>query len=367
MKKLLVIVLLMGALATGLYLFLSKPLEPTPPPSVAKQSQPGTPVSAPAAPAASTSAPQAKAGALFESDAYKALRAAVQAGNQGAAVDAFDNLVAFVKAHPEMVDDYVAALRTEKSEMVLRYLALALAESKEVLRDDKIARVAIELAKDNSFQQRQHIALHLMGSFPEMRDDVRQAVIEISGQDRDSQVKASAVAVLADWMETFHGETGAGLITELEQIFKTAVDADVRGFTYQLAAAHKEQLPRSFQLALVERLKTETDWTGRNIIIAALTAAPGDIRGPVLAQVQSSFDHETDLENKRNLLAQLVTLIKEDSVDLLQKAVAENSPLAEDAKAYLAIITDGTVSADTVFGQKSAIDAARIPPTEVKH
>ncbi|MGI8964907.1 MAG: hypothetical protein ACR2H1_02335, partial [Limisphaerales bacterium] len=155
------------------------------------------------------------------------LRAAVAARDREALDRAKTSLISFINSHPGLVEDYVAVLRSEQNEHVLRTFALALAETEVgLLANDKIISAAIQLAKDSSFEQRQHIMLNLMSKFPEMRDDVFQTVLELSQHDPTSQVKTSAVVVLADWMERFPDKKEK-LLEHVGQIFKTAADEDV--------------------------------------------------------------------------------------------------------------------------------------------
>ncbi|MDQ6633078.1 MAG: hypothetical protein M3Y82_15205 [Verrucomicrobiota bacterium] len=288
-----------------------------------------------------------------------ALRAAVAARDREALDRAKISLISFINAHPGLVDDYVAVLQSEQNEHVLRAFALALAETEVgLLANDKIISAAIQLAKDSSFEQRQHIMLNLMAKFPEMRDNVFQTVLELSQHDPNSQVKTSAVVVLADWMERFPDKKES-LLEHVGQIFKTAADEDVRVFTYQILALHSEQLPRELQTALVERLKTEPDSFNANLLATALAAAPEDLRQKALAHLQTDFEKETNLEKKRNQLAQIVCLAKKESGPLLEKISAGDSLLAQDARDYLALLSAGKIKPEALFQQKAIRDANR--------
>jgi hypothetical protein len=293
---------------------------------------------------------------LASSDVMAAVRAAVANGDRAGYEEAFKGLVDYINAHPERVDEYVALLKTEQNEHVLRTFALAMAETEVgLLENDQIINAAMELAKDSSFEQRQHIVLNLMSKFPDMRDDVFQTVLGLTQQDPDSQVKTSAVAVFADWMERLPEKSGM-LLEQIGEIFKTAQEEDVRAFTYQLMALHKDNLPREMQVALGERLKTETDSFGCNLLALALCNAPDDIRGDAISYVRTAFGTEKDSEKQRNLLAQYVCLAKGESIPLLQTTSAGRSSLAEDAKDYLVLLTRGTLDPELVFRQKAIRD-----------
>ncbi len=302
-------------------------------------------------------------------DYLTTVRAAIALGDRGSIDDAFASLVEYLNAHPEKVDEYVGTLRSEKDEQVLRTFALALAQSQAgLLENPKIIQTAIEMSKDSSFEQRQHIMLNLMAKFPEIRDDVLQNVVELSDKDPNSQVKTSAVVVLADWMDKFPDKS-AGLLDQIGSIFNTATDPDVRGFTYQILALKKDKLSREMQSALSERLKIETDSFSGNLIVSALSAAPDDIRESARTQIQNAFNVTSDMEKKRNLLAQLVCLGRGDSVSILDKNSEGTSPLAEDAREYKKLLADGAlVAPEVIFQNKAERDASKQPFTGVdKH
>jgi hypothetical protein len=171
-------------------------------------------------------------------------------------------------------------------------------------------------------------------------------------------VKTSAVVVFADWMERLPENKNA-LLAQVGEIFNNAQDEDVRAFTYQLMALHKDDLSREMQLALGERLKTETDLFGCNLVALALSDAPDDIRNDAISYVRNAFGAESDLEKQRNLLAQYVCLAKEESAHLLRQTSAGNSLLAEDAKDYLNILSRGVVDPELVLQAKAIRDATQ--------
>lgn len=308
-----------------------------------------------------TTPPQAKFGphsAFLDSDIMAAVRAAVQSGDRDAFERAFEALTEYIRAHPEKIDDYIASLRSEPNEHVLRALARAIAAS-EAIWGDKLAQTAIELAKDTSYEQRQHIMLHLMSGFSEMRDDLYQAILERSRNDPNSQVKTSAVVVMADWMEKFP-ENNTRLITEVGEALKSAVDEDVRAFAYQVLALHKEKLPPDIQNTLLAQLKTEPNSFNANLIVLALTAAPENIRKDSLAYLHSSYNKESDMETKRNQLAQIVCIERDGANALLKEIASGKDPLlAEDAHHYLAFLSSGDLELETIFQQKAVRDNLR--------
>ncbi len=292
---------------------------------------------------------------FIESDVMAALRMALANGDQTGLEQAYHKLMEHFRMHPEQVDEYLAVLRSEKNEHVLRQFALALAESESgLLENDKIIQAAIELAKDPSFEQRQHIMLNLMSKVPEMRDDVFQAVIALSQNDPNSQVKTSAVTVLADWMDRLP-EKKEMLMGEISRIFRTAQDEDVRGFTYQILALHRDELSSDLQLAISERLKTETDSFNANLLASALSVAPDNIRKAALVPIETAFGVETNLEKQRNLLVQIVCLAKGESIPLLQKNSVGDSLLAQDAREYLSLMASNAAVDPDQFLQGKAI------------
>lgn len=294
------------------------------------------------------------------SDVMTAIRASLASSDRAGYEQAFKALVDYINAHPERVDDYVAFLRSERDEHVLRAFAIALGETEVgLLANDQIVGAAIELAKDSSFEQRQHIMLNLMGKVPEMRDDIYQAIHELSRNDPNSQVKTSAVVVFADWMDRLPDQKEM-LLGQLAEIFKTAQDEDVRGFTYQVLALHRDNLSPEMQLAISEQFKTEADPFNANLLAAALSAAPDEIRQPALSHAQSAFATETDMEKRRNFLLQIVCLAKAESVPLLQKNSIGDSFLAQDARDYLNLLASNTaVNPDAILELKAIRDASQ--------
>jgi hypothetical protein len=289
------------------------------------------------------------------SDVMKTMRTVIETRNEAAFQGTFDALTEYIKAHPELADEYIAALRAEQNEHVLRALARAIAAS-EAVWSDKLSKTAIELAKDSSFQQRQHIMLHMMSSFPEMADDVYQAAVELSQKDPDSQVKTSAVVLLADWMDRFPEKTSV-VLEHVESLLNTATDSDVLAFTYQLLALHKEKLSPAFHAVLGDRLKTEADLYNRNLIASALFDAPEETRREALSFVQTAFTAEKDMEKQRNLLAQIVCLAKQGSIPLLEKNSTGDSLLAQDAKEYAALLSTGEpFEPEAIFLKKAIRD-----------
>jgi hypothetical protein len=291
-----------------------------------------------------------------------AVRSALATRDEQAFSLAYESLIEYIKAHPEQIDDYMEALRTEQNEQVLRSLARAIAAS-EVLWGDKLIETAIELAKDSSFLQRQHMMLHLMANSPEMRDDAFQAVLEIAQRDPDPQVKTSAVVAMAEWMHKFPDQTD-GLLSHMESILKTAVDEDVRLFTYQLLALHKEKLPPEMQSTLVTHLKSAADSFSGTLISMALFSAPQHIRNDAAAHVETLYRKASDIEMQRNYLFQLVCLAQNDCVPLLQKTSVSGCLLGEDAQQYLAMLSTGSVNPEDILMQKAVRDAQRNPSTE---
>jgi len=256
------------------------------------------------------------------------------------------------------VTEIIFTILSPSDAAIASAFALALAQTEVgLMENDKIILASIEMAKDSSFEQRQHIMLNLMSKFPGMRDDVFQTVLELSKQDPNSQVKTSAVTVLADWMDQLPDQKEM-LLQQVAEIFKTAQDNDVRGFTYQVLALHRENLSRDMQLAISERLKTETDSFNGNLLALALSTAPDAVRQGALFHVQNAFNAETDSEKQRNLLAQIVCLAKGDSLPLLQKNSVGDSLLAQDARDYLALLTsNGVMDPELVLQQKAIRDA----------
>ena len=364
MRKLLLAIVLLGAVVGGVILFRSSP-KPAEQKSVAAPS-----TSSNDALVALTDAPRslhptpkpnfAPRSPFLDSDVMKAVQTAVAAGDREALDAAYQALVEHIKAHPEMIDDYIAGLRSEQNEHVLRTLARALGDS-EAVWGEKLTQAAIELAKDSSFQQRQHMMLHLMGQFPEMQNDVHDAIRQISLQDPDSQVKTSAVVTMADWIEKFPDQTMA-LLNEVANIFNTAKEEDVLAFTYQLLALHKEKLTPEMHAAIAERLKAETDPFMRIPLVSALSAAPDETRKQTVTYLQSLFEHESDVEKKRNDLALLVAVQKGESVPMLRKLSNGGDLLAQDANDYLSLIAVGPLEPETIFNQKATRDIMRNPP-----
>ncbi|MDB6025945.1 MAG: hypothetical protein JWM68_2168 [Verrucomicrobiales bacterium] len=331
-------------------------------PVIAKSNAPAQPAIVPAPKVASVKPARP---ALLDGDIIKAARAAIEKGDMEAVSRAYEFFLAYIKEHPENIDEYVAAFSNEANEHILRALTRAMADAEAgLLENEKVMKSAVELAKDTSFEQRQHIMLHLMSQFPQMNEEAHQALLELSRNDPNSQVKTSAVAALADWMDKFPEQTGP-LLGQLGEIFKNTKDEDVRVFAYQVLALHKESLTRDLQVVLGERLKLETESFNGNLIAAALSIAPDDIRLEAINYVQSRFGKEKDEETRRNLLAQIVALGRQDSLPLLTTCSKGDSLLAQDARDYIALVSSNQpYDVEQIFQQKSVRDGQN-PPKEV--
>ena len=358
MRKLLLAIVILCAVAASLVFFRSKPTSAELPKLVGATSQTNdvkpSATAVASAPKTISRPPRqpnlAPRAGFLDSDIMVAVRKAVESGDRVALDGAYQSLVEYLRAHPENIDDYIA-------EDVLRSLSRAIAES-DALWGEKLSAAASELAKDSSFQQRQHMMLHLIGQFPEIGKDVHDAVIDVANQDPDSQVKTSAVVALADWIEKFPEQTVA-LLDEVAKVFNTAKDEDVLAFTYQVLALHKEKLSREMHAALADRLQKENNQYLRVPMVTALSAAPADIRDQTASYLNSLFNTHTDLEMKRDDLAQIVALTKEASEPLLRTLVNRGDRLAQDAMDYLSLISVGPLDAETIFNQKATRDVAQ--------
>lgn len=366
MKKTLRVIIILGVVVAAFFIFQSTE-KPAPPDNAALLTNSVAPTGSkkeavpPAASEQKANAPalaQSPTAGFLGSNVMAVIRACLASPDRAGYDQAFKGLVDYINAHPEQVDEYVALLRSERDEHVLRAFALALGETEVgLLANDQIIGAAIELAKDSSFEQRQHIMLNLMGKVPEMRDDVYQAIHGLSRNDPNSQVKTSAVVVFADWMDRLPDQKEM-LLGQLAEIFKTAQDEDVRGFTYQVLALHRDNLSPEMQLAISEQFKIEADPFSANLLAAALSAAPDEIRQPALSHAQSAFATEADLEKRRNFLLQIVCLARKDAVPLLQKNSVGESLLAQDARDYLILLASNTgFNPDEVLQQKAIRDA----------
>lgn len=292
-----------------------------------------------------------------------ALRAAFGPPRNDEALEtAYAALLAYINAHPEQVADYVNILRTETHEQVLRRFSFAIAESEVGLQaNDEIIQAAIEMAKDRTIEQRQHIMLYMMSRFPDMRDDVHEAVRELARTDPNPQVRNSALSVMADWMEA-HPDQVLSLLDDVEKVYETTDEDEVRAYTYQLFGLHTEKLPEDLHRSLFDRLKTEPDSFNCNLIAAALIGAPMEIKADALAYVQKTFDAEADVETRRNLLLQIVCLSGNDALPLLEKHAKEGSPLATDAAAFAKLLARGEgVEPFQLFEQRAIIDTKELP------
>jgi hypothetical protein len=299
--------------------------------------------------------------ALLDGDVINDARAAIEKGDMEAVARAYDFFLEYIKAHPENVDEYVAAFSNEQNEHILRALARAMVDAEAgLLENTTIMSAAIDLAKDPSFEQRQHIMLHLMAQFPQMNEEAYQALVALSANDPNSQVKTSAVAALADWMEKFPEKMGP-LLEQIGDIFKNTQDESVRLFTYQVLALHKEALTRDLQVTLAERYKIEKDSFTCNLIASSLSVAPEDIRREAITFAQVQLNAAKDLELQRNLLAQFVVMARQDSIPTLSKYSKGDSRLAQDARGYLVIVSsDQPYEAAQIFQEKAIRDAQSI-------
>ncbi len=295
-----------------------------------------------------------------------ALRKALSAENHDGLQAACDALKAYIEAHPERVSEFIEFMRSEKDEHVLRQFALVLAGTEVgLLENEEIIKTAIELAKDSAFEQRQHIMLHLMADFPQMRDDVLAAILSITQSDPNPQVKTSGVVTLADLTERFPDHASA-LLGEIWQISKTAKDQEVLLFTYQMLALHKEQLTPDMFSMLGDRFKNESDPFAGNLIACALFAAPEGVRNQALQHAQAAFDAAVDPQGKRDRLFDLVCISQGKQIPLLERLSPGDSLINADAREYR-VVVNGPFEPQDLLGIKASHDGNHASCSHPEH
>ncbi len=187
-------------------------------------------------------------------------------------------------------------------------------------------------------------------------------------KDPRSQVKTSALAAIADWMEN-HPKKNEVLINHIAEAFKTATEPDVRAFSYQMLALHSDLLSPALQTQIAERLKTEPDSFNGNLLAEALFTAPDNIRSEAISHAEAVFSAETDMDKKCNLLAQIVCLSRGDTKPLLEQVAASgDSDVAKIAKNYLALLSlGGPLQPEIIFGQISNRSAEKQAALEAQN
>lgn len=277
------------------------------------------------------------------------LRAAMAARDQALIEKAFEELVAFIQQHPELTEEYLAALRTEPEEHLLRGLAKAMQRSETLMENDAFIKSLIDLAQQQGFEQRQHIVLDTLAHAAYIKPDLFDAIKNISeAATQPSEVRASAIAVYADWMRKFP-EKSPMMISELGRSLKETDDETVRALSVQLLALHRDKLTRDIQLALAERLKVEPQPAGQNLIASALSAAPPEIRGHVLGYLQGQYSSQADVAQKRLTLAQMVMLSPMEMRPMLEEVARGDSDLANDAREYLVLVNTQQVTPEMIM------------------
>lgn len=277
------------------------------------------------------------------------LRAAIGTQDQERIERAFEELVAFIQAHPEFTEEYLDALRTERNEQLLRGLAKAMQRSEALMDNDAFIKSLVEMAKEQGFEQRQHIVLDTLAHAAYIKPELFDAIKAMSeAGDQPTQVRASAIAVYADWMRKFP-EKSPMMIQELGRSLKETNDENVRALSVQLLALHRDKLTREIQLSLVERFKIESQPAGRNLIASALSTASPEIRGQVFDYLQKQYSAETDVTQQRLALAQMVMLSPMEIRPMLEQISKGNSELAEDAREYLVLVNTRQVTPEMIM------------------
>jgi hypothetical protein len=288
-----------------------------------------------------------------------ALRESLKSGDRPNFDPAFQALVDYINANPGNVEEFNGFMRTESDEQVLRFFTFALAASEVgLLENDEIIKTVTELAKTSTgFEQRQHIMLHLMSKFPDVRENVLQTVLDVAQNDPNAHVKTSGMVVLADWMEA-HPDRTAEMLDHVRNIFNSSADQEVRAFGYQMLALHKESLPPEVHTQLAQTLRSEPDSFHGNLIAMALFAAPDSVRNDAIPYLQNAYQNETDAVIQRNRLLQWLMVSRGEDTEYLRRVAAGNSPAAEDAKVYLTHLQN-TVRRDPqewlqIYGERTA-------------
>ncbi len=302
---------------------------------------------------------------FLQSDLVANLRAALATQDQALIEKAFEELVAFIQAHPELAEEYLAALRTEPEEQLLRGLAKAMQRSEALMASDEFIKSIVEIAKQQGFEQRQHIMLDTLAQAALIKPELFDAMKQMSeAADQPSEVRASAIAVYADWMAKFP-EKSKMIIDELGRSLKETNDDSVRALSVQLLALHKENLPRDVQIALAERLKVEPYPAGQNLICSALSAAAPEIRDPVFRYLDNLFTAETDETERRLLLARLVILNPGVMPARLEQIGKGDSEIARDALDYLQTMNMGKLP--TLANIPAIVDPNHVHGEGCKH
>ena len=282
------------------------------------------------------------------------LKDAVRQGNYGDVEAVMVTLTYYLKERPELLNEILESLATETNPNYLTQLAKVI-EDGGALTNKAVTEAALNIARNDSLSAQRHTALALLGKIPEVSTETSDSIRELALQAADPQVRTSAIATMANWMND-HPERSIDWNSDLLKISNSSDSPEIRATALQTIAVHLPGLPGSFTTAMLDHL--EGDPFSRAIAARALGNVPQSMTTTVLPKLQQAFRSETETEIKRTLLSSIVQTGRNNLNEILQP-LATDPTLGRDVQDYLEILARGINDPAELQREKNLLEERR--------
>jgi hypothetical protein len=267
-----------------------------------------------------------------------------------------------LKDNPEKLNELLDAIKSELSPQLLPLLTRVIVESGSIT-NPLVAKVSLDVAKNDTVEARRHAALYLLGEVPEVSSEMRETVGAVSREARETLVRTSALATMADWMND-HPDMIPNLSGDIMQTVRSSDTLEVRANGLLFVSQHLNQLPESFTTEMIGFLNDPSQYN-RATAARALATLPQK-RAQVLSLLEQALSVERDLDTKRIMLGAIVRTGNTGSSELLNK-FANDPTLADDVRDYRNIMAGGVTDWKEIYRLKEETDMARHPVALEKH
>lgn len=290
------------------------------------------------------------------------LKAWLKEGNHGQLEGLLAKMVMDLKAHPELVHELLEGLKTETDPRLLPMLSRVILEG-GAIADPAVAETALALAKSDSVEPRRHAGLFLLGEVPNVTPEMTDTVAAVSREARETLVRTSALATMADWMED-HADKKPALAEEMLKTIKGSDTLEVRANGLLFLVNNLTQLPENFTTEVMDFLDDSSHYN-------RMTAARGlskmsQQRAVIVPKIEAALRAEKVEEARRSMLGSLVAATGTGARPYLQQ-FANDPSLAQDVRDYVGILDAGVIDAREIAERKDQIDVARNPIVVEKH
>ena len=261
-----------------------------------------------------------------------------------------------LKEYPERLQEFLDLLRTETNPRFLNVIA-GIIENGDALKNPLLAKTALDLAQEDSLPARRHTALALLGKLTEVSPETSKAVVRLSRQATDPEVRTSAIAAMANWMNA-QPDRSIELNRELLGTINASTAPEVRANALQTIGLHLGELPQTFTTSIMDYMQTDSEPMNRALAARLLARAPESMRSATMDRLHGAFESEKDAGVRRAILNSVVISSTQDAGAFLSRHVNDNS-ISDDVNDYLAILSAGVTEPQEIEDRKLALEAKR--------